>query len=103
MITNALKDKCTLYLKVSTLSAKGEAVDWGDPVASYWCRKIHLSVTTQNAYQQLKTLVTDRFTIEGHITIGLGTHKIVHDSTTYEPQVSARYYDDITEVIVREM
>lgn len=102
MLPNILQDKCTLYLKDSTLGATGEAVTW-DLVASYWCRKIPLSVSAQSAYQQLKTLVTDRFILEGNITIGLGTHKIVYNEITYEPQSSAKHEGNITEVIVREM
>lgn len=102
MITNVFTDKCTLYLKVSTMSAKGEAVSWSE-VASYWCKKMPVSVASRAVYQQLNTLITDRFLIDGTLTIGLGTHKIIYDSTTYEPQASAKYFNNITEVIVREM
>ena len=101
MISTVLKDKCSLYLKASTLSAKGEAVTWS-LVGSYWCRRIPVSVATQSQYQQLNTVVTDRFIIAGTITIGLGTHKIVHNSITYEPQATARYYKNMTDVIVRQ-
>jgi len=101
MITNTLKDKCALYLKTSTPSALGEDVTWS-LVGSYWCRKIHLEVETISTYQQLNTQVTDRFIIEGKVAIKIGTHKIIHDSTTYQVMVSSRYYDDVTEVIVQE-
>ena len=102
MFSNVMSDKCTLYLKESTIGANGEEVSWSE-VASYWCRKIHLSVATQAAYMQLNTLVTDRFILEGKLTIGLGTHKIVHDSTTYEPISSALYHDNVTEVLCKEV
>ena len=101
MLGNVLKDKCNLYLKASTLGAKGETVTWS-LVDSYWCKRIPLSVTAQAAYQQLNTVVTDRFIIAGTITIGLGTHKIIHNSITYEPQSTARYYKNLTDVTVRQ-
>jgi len=96
-----LTDKCAIYLKSSTLGAKGETATWG-AASYYWCRKISLSVDAIASYQQLHTQVTDKFIIEGTVTIGLGTHKIVYNSVTYEPQATARYFNNMTEVVVRK-
>jgi len=102
MLSNILKSKIHLQEKTTTSGPLGSTITW-KPVQTIYGRKIPLDVKTIAQYQQLNTVVTDKFIFRGTVTINLGNHRIVHGSKTYEPASSAKHFDGITEVVVKEV
>lgn len=101
-LTNILKDRVQIQLRTSTQGPGGEAVVWS-PVETRYCRKIPLDVRTISQYQQLNTVVTDKFLFRGSVTIELGKYRLLHGGKVYEPVESAQHLADMTVVIVKEV
>ena len=101
MIASTLKSRVQLQEKVTLQGALGQIIVW-KLVQNLYARRIRLDVRAVAQYQQLGTVVTDRYLFRGTVDINLGKHRILHGPKTYEPQASAKHYDGVTEVIVRE-
>jgi len=101
MLTNLLKRKCTIQKKTVTSGPLGDTETWAD-VGSYWCRRISVDVQTRAAYQQLNTVVTDRFLFSGKVELNLGEHRIIYAGTTYELIETAQHLDNETTVMVKQ-
>jgi len=101
MLPNILKDRVQLQEKTVTQTALGQTITW-KPICAYYARVIPLDVKAIAAYQQLSTVVTHKILLRGTVEINLGSHRIVHGSKTYEPQSSAKHYENVTEIVVEE-
>lgn len=101
-LANILKDRVQIQLRTAEQTATGETIVWS-PVETRHARVIPLDVRTIASYQQLNTVVSHKVLLRGTIEVNLGGHHIIHGSKTYEPQSSAKHYDGITEIVVREV
>ena len=101
MLSNILRDRVTIQLRTATQTALGETVVWS-PVETRYGRKIPLDVKTIAQYQQLNTVVTDKFVFRGSVTIELGKHRLIQGGKTYEPMETAQEIDKNTVIIVKE-
>lgn len=103
MLTYVIGNR-TVLLQTATITvgAVGQTVTWsaGD---SYRARRIPLDTKTIAAYQQLSTVVTDKYIFAGNVTIELGQHRIIDGTNTYEPAATAMHTDEATIVIVRKL
>ena len=101
MLASMLRSRVQLQEKVSTQDSTGPSEVW-KPVQTIYAKIIPLNVMTIASYQQLSTEVSHKVILRGIVTVSLGVHRILHGSKTYEPQSSAKHFDEVTEVIVRE-
>lgn len=101
ILTNMLKDRVEIQVRVATLISTGETVVW-KPVETRYARKVPLDVKTIAQYQQLNTVVTDKFIFRGSVTIELGKYRLIHGGKTYEPMATARALANTTIVMVKE-
>jgi hypothetical protein len=87
-----------------TVGAVGQTVTWSAGT-SYYARRVPLDVKTIAAYQDLATVVTDKFIFAGNVTVQIGKNRIVDGAKTYEPVSSAKHFDTPmwTEVVVRQI
>lgn len=102
MNTNILKGKCRIYTKSTTTGALGNTETWtaGD---YYWTRRIPVDVQTKTAYQQLNTVVTDKFLFDGTLELSLGQHRVYYGGKYYEMAESAMHHGGQTTVLVSEV
>lgn len=101
-LANTLRSKIQIQEKVITQGALGETVVW-KPVQTIYGRRVPLSLNTVAQYQQLDTVVTDKFIFRGSVAIDLGKHRLLHGSKTYEPQSTSQELDGYTVIIVRKV
>ena len=101
MLTDLLKTKALVQVKTVTRGPLGQTEEWDD-VDSYWCRRVSVDVATRAAYQQLHTVVTDKFIFGGILDLKLGQYRIIHDGKTYALAESAQYIEGNTTVLVCE-
>lgn len=102
MIANTLKSKIQLQEKNISQGALGQTITW-KPVQNLYGRRIPLDVRAIDQYQQLNTVVTDKYIFRGTVEINIGQHRLVHGARTFEPQSSAKHFDGVTEVVVKEV
>lgn len=102
MLTNFLKDKCTIQSKTTTHTALGDEESW-DYGEEFWCRRISVDVQTKNAYMQNNTVVTDRFMFRGILDLRIGYHQIVYKDKTYELVESSQHIEGNTVVLTKEV
>jgi hypothetical protein len=101
MLTNLLKRKVVVQTATITVGAVGQTVTWSVGT-SYYARRVPLDVKTIAAYQDLSTVVTDKFIFRGDVDIRIGKHRIIDGAKTYEPASSAQKLEDSTVVVVRQ-
>lgn len=99
---NVWKSKATVQVAESTIGALGPSVSWST-LGSYWCRKISLDSKTRQEFMKNETVITDKFLFQGSLPISIGANRIVYKGTTYEPQTTARHFEGLTEVHVKEL
>jgi hypothetical protein len=102
MLTNFLKDKCTIQSKTTTHTALGDEESWSDG-DGFYCRRVPVDVQTKTAYMQKNTVVTDKFIFSGELNLMIGTHQIVYREKTYELVESAQHLENSTTVLVKEV
>ena len=101
MLSNILRDRVQIQIKDTIQGPLGETVVW-TPVEKRYARVIPLDVKTVASYQQLNTVVTHKILLRGSVTIELGNYRLLHGSKTYEPASSAKHFEGVTEIIVKE-
>ena len=101
-LTNILKDRVTIQLRVTTQTALGETITW-TPVEKRYARVIPLDAKARLAYQQLKSEVSHKVMFRGSVTLNLGSHRILHGSKTYEPVEPTQLIENSTVVAVKEI
>jgi hypothetical protein len=101
MLTNFLKDKCTIQVNTITHSALGDTNSWSDE-GEYYCRRVPVDVQTKAAYMQNNTVVTDKFIFSGELDLFIGKHRIVYHGKTYELAESALHLENSTSVLTKE-
>lgn len=102
MLTNFLKDKCTIQSCETTHAALGDAETW-DYGEDYYCRRVPVDVQTKAAYMQKNTVVTDKFIFNGELDLRIGYHRIVYRGKTYELAESAIHLENSTTVLTKEV
>ncbi len=102
MLTNFLRNKCTILEKEATLGPLGNVEMWS-AVGSYWCRRIPVDVATRMAYMQNNTVVTDKFLFNAGIELKLGKHRIEFGGKVYELAESSMNHEGQVTVLVQEM
>lgn len=102
MLAGILKQKVKLQEKTVVQGALGQTVVW-KPVQDLHARVIPLDVRAVAQYMQMDTVVSHKIILRGTIEINLGTHRLLHRDKTYEPSQSAKHYDNVTEVVVKEV
>ena len=102
MLPNLLKSKVKLIEKTKTQGALGQTVVW-KPVHEYFCRVIPLDVRAIAQFMQLDTVVTHKVILRGTVSIDLGSHRLLYEDKTYQPQQSAKHVNGHTEIVVLEL
>ena len=101
-LTNMLKDRVTIQLRVTTQTVLGETVVW-TPVSSVYALKISLDARARVVYMQMKSEVTDKFIFrKGTVSLTLGNNRIQHGSKTYEPVEPPQTIGNTIVVITKE-
>jgi hypothetical protein len=101
VITNVLNRQVGLQTATVTTGATGQTVTWSAS-ATYYVRKIPVSVRTAAFYQQLGTVITHKFIFRGELDIQIGKHRIVDGSTYYSVAVTGQKKGDCTIVYTTE-
>ena len=101
MLASVLNQRVQLQEKFVVQGPLGQTVTWRF-VKEIFGRYMLLDVRTIAAYQQLNTSISGKFILRGAVEIDIGKHRILCGSKTYEPQVSAKHHDGVTEVMVSE-
>lgn len=102
MLTNILRDKCTILSCTITHTALGDVEAW-DYGEDFWCRKISVDTQTRIAYMQKNTIITDRFTFRGELELRLGYHRIIYKGKAYELVESGQVIEGNTVVLTKEV
>jgi hypothetical protein len=102
MLTNFLKDKCTIQSCTITHTALGDVEKWNDE-GEFWCRKISVDTQTRIAYMQKNTIITDKFMFRGELTLRLGRHRIIYKGKTYELMEAGQVIEGNTIVLTKEV
>ncbi len=102
MLTNFLKDKCTIQINEITYTALGNENNWSDG-GEFYCRCIPIDVQTKTAYMQNNTTVTDKFIFAGELDLSIGNHRIIYKGKTYELVESAQHLENSTTVMTKEI
>ena len=99
MLASTLKQRVQLQEKFVVQGPLGQTVTWRF-VKEIFGRYMLLDVRTIAAYQQLNTSISGKFILRGTVEIDIGKHRMLYGSSIYEPQVSAKHHDGVTEVLV---
>ena len=99
MLASTLKQRIQIQEKAIVQGALGQTVTWKF-VKEIFGRYMLLDVRTIAAYQQLNTSISGKFILRGTVEIDIGKHRMLYGSSIYEPQVSAKHHDGVTEVLV---
>jgi len=84
MLTNTLQSRVQIQLRVATIGATGETIDW-KPVSDRFARIIPLRAEARAVYQQMNTVVTHKIIFtKGTVDLNIGNNRIKHGSKTYE-------------------
>ena len=103
MNVNMLKDRVQIQLRVATQTATGETVIW-TPVAYRYALRIPLKVESRATYQQLNSVVTDKFVFsKGAVSLSVGNNRILHGSKTYELVEPPQTIGNSIVVVVKEV
>ena len=102
MLSNILRSKVTLQKKTISQGPLGSTVTY-IPVHEYYARVIPLDVRTIAQFMQLNTQVTHKIILRGAVEVNLGSHRILYEDKTYQPQQSAKHVNGVTELIVLEI
>ena len=102
MLASMLRSKVKLQEKTITQGPLGQVVTW-KPIHEYYARVIPLDVRTIAQFMQLNTQVTHKIILRGAVEVNLGSHRILYEDKTYQPQQSAKHVNGVTELIVLEI
>ncbi len=98
-LSNMLKDRVTIQLRVATQTATGETVTW-TPVEKRHARVVPLDAAARAVYMQLQSQVSHKVIFRGSVSLSLGTNRLLWGSKTLEPVEPVQTLDDKTSVVM---
>jgi head-tail adaptor len=101
-LSNTLKDRVTIQLRVATQTALGETVNWV-PVETRYARVIPLDAKARAVYQQLNSSVSHQVVLRGAVSLNLGLNRLKWGDKTLEPVEPAQEIAETSMVMVREV
>ena len=84
MLSNILKDRIQIQLRVAIQTAMGETVTWV-PVQTRYARVVPLDAKARAVYQQLHSEVSHKVEFRGTVNISLGNNRMLWKDKTLEP------------------
>lgn len=99
MLSNILKDRVQIQLRVAIQTAMGETVIWA-PVEVRHARVIPLDARARAVYQQMQSEVTHKVIFRGSVSLSLGNNRLSWGSKTLEPVEPVQVLDNSTSVVM---
>lgn len=101
-LTNLLRDRVQIQVRVATQTATGETVIW-TPVETRYARVVPLDAQARAVYQQLQSQVTHKVVMRGSVTLNLGNNRLLWGSKTLEPVEPVQEVGNASVVMVKEV
>lgn len=102
MLSNILKDKVIIQVKVSTRTALGQTEIW-KPVETRHARVIPLDAKARAVYMQMKSEVSHKVIFRGSVSLSLGNNRLLWKDKTLEPVGPVQEINNSTVVMAKEV
>ena len=98
-LSNILKDRVTIQLRVATQTAMGETITW-TPVEKRHALVVTLDAAARAVYMQMQSIVTHKVMFRDSVDISLGNNRLLWGSKILEPVEPVQILDDKTSVVM---
>lgn len=98
-LTNILKDRVQIQVKILTQTALGETATW-KPVDTKCARVVPLNAAARAVYQQLQSQVTHKVIFRDGVSLSLGNNRLLWGSKILEPVEPVQTLNDKTSMVM---